>query len=63
MIKLVESSRYWVLDVVVGNDWSEPTYIETKRFETKEDLISVLQSLDYYCYTENVREVIEYNFE
>lgn len=60
MAKLVELSRSWILDIVIGNDWSEPIYIETKEFKTKEELLDALQSLDYYSYIERISEVIEY---
>lgn len=60
MRTLVEAKRCWELVVEVGNDFGEPSYMETEEYDTKETLEHALKYLDYYSIPQSVKEVVEY---
>lgn len=63
MRTLVESSRYWEMVVEVGNDWGMPSYVETNKYNTKEEVEEALKYMDYYSVPQQIKEVIEYDIE
>lgn len=63
MIKLVEEDKRWEIEVEVGNDWGEPSYLEIRNYFTKEDMEEALENMNYYDYPQSVKEVVEYKVE
>lgn len=63
MKTLVESSRYWELVVEVGNDWGKPSYVETNKYDTREELDDALKYMDYYSIPLHIKEVVEYDIQ
>jgi hypothetical protein len=59
--KLIEISKHWELEIEVGNDWGEPPYIETRKYETREDLDEALVYQSYYDIVLSIKEVVEYD--
>lgn len=63
MKKLIKVSSYWEVYVEVGNDWSEPSYFETRTYESKEELDKALENINYYDIIQSIKEVAEYEID
>lgn len=53
-------SKHWEIVVEVGNDWGEPSYIETREHKDREEVDYALETLNYYDIILSIKEVVVY---
>lgn len=63
MIRLAKEHKRWEIVVDVGNDYGEPSYLETREYDTKEDVLEALENISYYDSAQSVKEIIEYSID
>lgn len=51
---------YWEVTVEVGNDYGEPTHIETRQYDTAEQFSHALENMSYYDMIIGIKEIVEY---
>lgn len=57
-------NHFWEVKYEIGNDWGEPSTIETREFQEKEDVLAFAKCVDrdYYEKLISIREYTEYEF-
>lgn len=63
MSKIVKVASYWEIVVECGNDHGEPSYRETRKYETMMDCDDALENMNYYDIPISIREVVEYKID